>query len=85
MSCKRLGRYRMPLAWTAIDLTPFLIELENRNLTSKHSFMPEPKMNNHLSECKPQFCFLSVYKVIIKIYLKINFLYKVNQKNFNFF
>ncbi|KAG5451148.1 Dedicator of cytokinesis protein 7 [Clonorchis sinensis] len=31
-NCKRLGPYRMPLAWTAIDLTPLLLNSMKSNL-----------------------------------------------------
>nr|CAH8853642.1 unnamed protein product [Trichobilharzia regenti] len=30
--CQRLGRYRMPLVWTAVDLTPYMIEARNKFL-----------------------------------------------------
>ncbi|TNN08146.1 Dedicator of cytokinesis protein, partial [Schistosoma japonicum] len=28
--CQRLGRYRMPLVWTAVDLTPYIIDIRNK-------------------------------------------------------
>ncbi|KAK4470454.1 hypothetical protein MN116_006006 [Schistosoma mekongi] len=28
--CQRLSRYRMPLVWTAVDLTPYIIDIHNK-------------------------------------------------------
>ncbi|CAH8573632.1 unnamed protein product [Schistosoma curassoni] len=33
--CQRLGRYRMPLVWTAVDLTPYMIDPRNKFIQSQ--------------------------------------------------
>jgi hypothetical protein len=35
--CQRLGRFRMPFAWTAISLRDILKEIEQETIISSHS------------------------------------------------
>ncbi|KER30842.1 hypothetical protein T265_13086, partial [Opisthorchis viverrini] len=53
-NCKRLGPYRMPLAWTAIDLTPLLLNSVKANLQHV-GVSSEPTVVNGFSENRHTF------------------------------